>query len=111
MVTDAKTGLRCGLILLGGFPKPPHRLHLILGHALAIPIADPQTILSFGEVLLGRFAPPAHRFDLVLRHASAVGVTRAQIALSPGVPKDQVEAVSWWRKAAEQNLAEAQYGL
>ena len=28
-----------------------------------------------------------------------------------GVPKDQVQAVSWYRKAAEQGLAEAQYVL
>ena len=28
-----------------------------------------------------------------------------------GVAKDQVEAVKWYRKAAEQNLAEAQYNL
>ena len=28
-----------------------------------------------------------------------------------GVAKDQVEAVKWFRKAAEQNLAEAQYDL
>jgi TPR repeat protein len=28
-----------------------------------------------------------------------------------GVAKDEVEAVKWWRKAAEQNEAEAQYEL
>ena len=28
-----------------------------------------------------------------------------------GVAKDQVEAVKWYRKAAEQNYAEAQYNL
>ena len=28
-----------------------------------------------------------------------------------GVPKDEVEAVKWYRKAAEQNLAEAQCAL
>lgn len=28
-----------------------------------------------------------------------------------GVPKDQVEAVKWYRKAAEQNYARAQYDL
>ena len=28
-----------------------------------------------------------------------------------GVAKDQAEAVKWYRKAAEQNLAKAQYSL
>jgi TPR repeat protein len=28
-----------------------------------------------------------------------------------GVPKDETEAVKWWRKAAEHNNAKAQYNL
>ena len=32
-------------------------------------------------------------------------------AMGRGVAKDQVEAVKWYRKAAEQNHAEAQYNL
>src|SRR5437870_1661001 len=64
---------------------PGVRLHLILGHALALVVADSQIGLSCSVILVGGLAIPLRHF-LVIRHrASAVVVAVAQIVLSRGV--------------------------
>ena len=72
-VADAQCGLSPGIILLGRFAKPFHRLRIILRHTLANGVADAQTELSVGEILLGSFAKPLHCFRLILCHAKGAG--------------------------------------
>ena len=70
-----------GVILLGGFAKPLHRLHLILWHAFAAQVAEAEIILSPGVILLGGLAIPLHRLHLILRHAFALVVAKTEFHL------------------------------
>ena len=47
--------LRAGVALLGGEAVPPHRLGVVLGHALAVVVVvhEPEVGLRGGVVLLG----------------------------------------------------------
>jgi len=60
---------------------------------------------------------PIDEFERVKRRAESFGTADAQFNLGlkyhigSGVPKDDKEAVKWYRKAAEQGHAKAQYNL
>ena len=47
-----------GVALLGGEAVPPHRLGVVLGHALAVGVHDPEVELRGGVTLLGGEAVP-----------------------------------------------------
>jgi len=68
-VADAQIVLSHGVILLGSFAIPLHRLQLILRDAVALVVAEAQIELSPGVILLGGFAKPRHRFSFILRNA------------------------------------------
>src|SRR5262249_25781862 len=78
---DAQVILSQGEILLGGFPIPFDRLHLILCDACTLVVADAQIALSLGEILLGGPAIPLYRLHLILRHAFALVVATTQFHL------------------------------
>ena len=63
--------LRPGVSLLGCLPPPPHRLHVVLPHSLAVGVHDAQVGLSYGVSLLGRLPEPPHRLHVVLPHSPA----------------------------------------
>src|SRR6266516_6447628 len=60
---------------------PGVRLHLILGHALALVVADSQIGLSCSVILVGGLAIPLRRLRIILRHALATPVAVAQTVL------------------------------
>ena len=75
-------------------------------------------VLAFGEGDVGanEYGPsPNEMVEIVL--AAEQGFARAQYNLGicyhdgRGVPRDEVEAVKWYRKAAEQGFAPAQFNL
>ena len=75
-------------------------------------------VLAFGEGDVGanEYGPsPNEMVEIVL--AAEQGFARAQYNLGicyhdgKGVPRDEVEAVKWYRKAAEQGFAAAQFNL
>ena len=68
-----------------GEAVPPHRLGVVLGHALAVVVHDPEIELRGGGALLGSEAVPPHRLGVVLGHALAVVVHDPEIELRGGV--------------------------
>ena len=77
--------MRPGESLLGCLPEPPHRLHVVLPHSLAVGVHDAQVVLRPGLSLLSRLPVPPHRLHVVLPHSPAFRVHEAQVVLTPGV--------------------------
>ena len=73
-VHKPEVALRGGVALLGAEAVPPHRLGVVLGHALAVGVHEPEIGLRGGVALLGGKAEPPHRLGVVLGHTLAVAI-------------------------------------
>ena len=95
LVSIVKNGPRCGvytLILMDSSKKLPYGFSIEELRQLAVVFESEGTVSrslsNEGEHLMGE-----------------------KYYYGRGVPKDYAEAVKWWRKAAEQNYAKAQYDM
>ena len=83
-VSISKLALGIGQPLFGRFSQPSNSFGVVLGHASAIPIANPDRMLRAGKsgrLLQCRFKKPLEGFNVVLRNAETVGITAGDTIL------------------------------
>ena len=73
------------MALLCSSTKPPYRLGVVLGNALAIVVHKPETELSIGAAKFCGPAVPPHRLGIVLGNAHAVLVPEPELVLNISV--------------------------
>ena len=79
--TDAETGLRLGISLLGGHAIPAHGLALVLFDADALFVSNAEAALGKGVSLFSRFATPADRRFPVVFNPDPSPVTESEVTL------------------------------